>query len=146
MHHPADRIAHTTDFVKPVVDHWLEREIAQWVPPPGMDPTTHHTISRSLNQRYTNTDILNKKIYLVSGQVRSECLTCTFRASCCSARLSRAQVLAFAGFVCPGQEIKKGGGGSKGVFDCTGGYKGVRAVRPESVAGGGLFSIHLFVI
>ena len=32
-----------------------------------------------------------------SGQVRSECLTCTFRASCCSARLSRAQVPAFAG-------------------------------------------------
>ena len=31
------------------------------------------------------------------GQVRSECLTCTFRASCCSARLSRAQVPGFAG-------------------------------------------------
>ena len=31
-----------------------------------------------------------------SGQVRSECLTCTFRASCCSAGLSRAQVPAFA--------------------------------------------------
>ena len=30
------------------------------------------------------------------GQVMSECLTCTFRASCCSARLSRAQVPAFA--------------------------------------------------
>ena len=27
-----------------------------------------------------------------SGQVRPECLTCTFRASCCSARLSRVQV------------------------------------------------------
>ena len=27
--------------------------------------------------------------------IRSECLTCTFRASCCSARLSRAQVSAF---------------------------------------------------
>ena len=26
-----DRIAHTTDFVTPVVEHWLEREIAQWV-------------------------------------------------------------------------------------------------------------------
>ena len=25
------RIAHTTAFVTPVVDHWLEREIAQWV-------------------------------------------------------------------------------------------------------------------
>ena len=31
MHHPTDRIAHTTAFVTPVVKHWLEREIAQWV-------------------------------------------------------------------------------------------------------------------
>ena len=30
MHHPTDRIAHTTAFVTPVVEHWLEREIAQW--------------------------------------------------------------------------------------------------------------------
>ena len=29
MHHPTDRIAHTTAFVAPVV----EREIAQWVHP-----------------------------------------------------------------------------------------------------------------
>ena len=28
MHHPADRITHTTAFVTPVVEHWLEREIA----------------------------------------------------------------------------------------------------------------------
>ena len=32
-------------------------------------------------------------LFQVRGQVRSECLTCTFRASCCSARRSRAQVL-----------------------------------------------------
>ena len=31
MHHPIDRITHTTAFVTPVVEHWLEREIAQWV-------------------------------------------------------------------------------------------------------------------
>ena len=31
MHHPTDRMAHTTAFVTPVVEHWLEREIAQWV-------------------------------------------------------------------------------------------------------------------
>ena len=31
MHYPTDRIAHTTAFVTPVVEHWLEREIAQWV-------------------------------------------------------------------------------------------------------------------
>ena len=29
MHHTAERIAHTTAFVIPVVEHWLEREIAQ---------------------------------------------------------------------------------------------------------------------
>ena len=27
MHHPTDRITHTTAFVTPVVDHWLKREI-----------------------------------------------------------------------------------------------------------------------
>ena len=31
MYHPTDRKAHTTAFVTPVVEHWLEREIAQWV-------------------------------------------------------------------------------------------------------------------
>ena len=38
MHHPTDRITHTTAFVTPVVEHWLEREIAQWV---------HHVKDRS---------------------------------------------------------------------------------------------------
>ena len=40
MHHPTDRIIyptdriiHTTAFVTPVVEHWLEREIAPWVHP-----------------------------------------------------------------------------------------------------------------
>ena len=33
MHHSTDRIAHTTAFVTPVVEHWLEREIASWVHP-----------------------------------------------------------------------------------------------------------------
>ena len=28
MHHPTDRIPHTTAFVTPFVEHWLEREIA----------------------------------------------------------------------------------------------------------------------
>ena len=26
MHHPTDRITHTTAFVTPVVEHWLERD------------------------------------------------------------------------------------------------------------------------
>ena len=31
MLHPTYRITHTMAFVTPVVEHWLEREIAQWV-------------------------------------------------------------------------------------------------------------------
>ena len=27
MHHPIDRISHTTAFVTPVAEHWLEREM-----------------------------------------------------------------------------------------------------------------------
>ena len=36
MHHPTERIAHTTAFGTPVVEHWLEREIAQWVHHEGL--------------------------------------------------------------------------------------------------------------
>ena len=31
MHHPTNRITHTTSYVTPVVEHWQEGEIAQWV-------------------------------------------------------------------------------------------------------------------
>ena len=31
MHYPTDMITHTTAFVTPVVEHCMEREIAQWV-------------------------------------------------------------------------------------------------------------------
>ena len=44
MHHPTDRITHITAFVTPVVEHWLEREIAQWVRPmkDRSDDPSHH--------------------------------------------------------------------------------------------------------
>ena len=44
MHHPKDRITHTMAFVTPVVEHWLEREIAQWVHPmkDRSDDPPHH--------------------------------------------------------------------------------------------------------
>ena len=31
VHHPIDRIAHTMACVTPVVEHWMEGEIAEWV-------------------------------------------------------------------------------------------------------------------
>ena len=44
MHHPTDRITHTTAFITPVVEHWLEREIPQWVHPmkDRSDDPPHH--------------------------------------------------------------------------------------------------------
>ena len=44
MHHPTDRITHTTAFVTAVVEHWQEREIAQWVHPmkDRSDDPSHH--------------------------------------------------------------------------------------------------------
>ena len=44
MHHSTDRIAHTMAFVTPVMEHWLEQEIAQWVHPMkdrSNDPSHH---------------------------------------------------------------------------------------------------------
>ena len=39
-----DRMIHTTVFVTPVMEHWLEREIAQWVYPgkDRSDDSSHH--------------------------------------------------------------------------------------------------------
>ena len=44
MRHPTDKIIHTTAFVTPVVEHWLEREIAQRVHPmkDRSDDPSHH--------------------------------------------------------------------------------------------------------
>ena len=44
MHPATDMIVHTTAVVTPVVEHWLEREIAQWVHPmkDRSDNSSHH--------------------------------------------------------------------------------------------------------
>ena len=43
MHHPIDRIVHTTTFVTPVVEHWVKRELM--CPTRGIEPITHCTSS-----------------------------------------------------------------------------------------------------
>ena len=48
----------------------------------------------------------------------SECLTCTSRASCCSARLSQAQIPTFASSSVRDQ--KKGGGSKGGLLALAG--------------------------
>ena len=59
MHHPTDRITHTT-FVAPVVEHWLEREIAQWI-----DPTTHHIMSERSYHGATSRSLVAHKVAAV---------------------------------------------------------------------------------
>ena len=132
MHFSIDRTVHTTAFDKPVVDHWLERKIAQTAagstekdrsddrplqrraryrlsyvpltryglePVPRREHSTYQPICRCHSLTlpcWFEVDYI-VKYQVRSGQVRSVCLKCTFRASCCSARLSREQVPAFAG-------------------------------------------------
>ena len=38
IHNPTDWIAHTIAFVTPVMGHWLEQQIAQWVQLEGLIP------------------------------------------------------------------------------------------------------------
>ena len=57
--HPTDRVAHTTAFITPVMEHWLEREIAQ----SGIDPTTHHIRADALPRSYIS-PLINIEIIL----------------------------------------------------------------------------------
>ena len=58
---PTYRIAHTKAFVTPVVEHWLEREIAQWVHPmkDRSDDPSHHERTL-LPQSYISLSLLNE--------------------------------------------------------------------------------------
>ena len=67
MHHPTDRIAHTTAFVIPVVENWLEREIAQWVHPmkDRSDDPSHHErtlLPRSYISLLTEAEVKGMKL------------------------------------------------------------------------------------
>ena len=62
MHHPTDRIAYTTAFVAPVVEHWLEREIVLLVcqnmisrkGPVRLPVGANHTTCIYVQQKRTN--------------------------------------------------------------------------------------------
>ena len=46
MHHPTERITHTTAFVTPVVEHWLgTRNSSMGSTPWRIDPTTYRAMS-----------------------------------------------------------------------------------------------------
>ena len=67
MHHPTDMIVHTTTFVIPVMEHWLERECVQGVcvlveSVVKFDLLLNITIIR--NSGLLKANILDSKLYL----------------------------------------------------------------------------------
>ena len=69
------RIAHTMAFVTPVVEHWLDREIAQWVHPikDRSDYQSHHErtlLPRSYISLGGCGGGVVKELYLVSDMVK----------------------------------------------------------------------------
>ena len=77
MHHLTDRIPHTTAFVVPVVEHWLERVITQWVHPmeDRSDDPSHHERTLLPGKNFSlpkfdkgfNVHIQSKLLYLYSA-------------------------------------------------------------------------------
>ena len=59
--------AHTTAFVTPVVDHWLESRTSSSVGPPheGSFPTTYCCHERTLLPRMSDISLLNKNLSIV---------------------------------------------------------------------------------
>ena len=70
MHHPTDRITHTTAFVTPVMEHWLEREIAQWIQPMkdrSDDPS--HNERTLLPRSYISLRVWTHQIAIVTARL-----------------------------------------------------------------------------
>ena len=56
-------IAHTTAFVTPVVGHWLEREIAQWVHHEGSSRRPIALLANALTRLFSVTQRLSHRTY-----------------------------------------------------------------------------------
>ena len=70
MHHPTDKIAHTTGFGTPVVEHWMEREIAHWVHQEGSTHRTmdgHYTTELHLNSDHVRNILHQFQDWWVQG-------------------------------------------------------------------------------
>ena len=71
MYHPTDSIAHT--FLIPVVEHWLEREIAQWVHHEGSIRRPFAPRSCALTTELDNLTIKSMYVYVCICMYVSVC-------------------------------------------------------------------------
>ena len=83
MHHPTDRMTHTTAFVTPVVEHWLEREIAQWVHHEGsirrpIAPSANAlTMELQLDPLDTDITIRKNALHVIKHIIMSSIYSCS---------------------------------------------------------------------
>ena len=61
-------IVHTTVFVTPVVEHWLNSEIAQLAQPWGTAPTKHHAMSGAMSHSTWFFEDSHDNIYCILRQ------------------------------------------------------------------------------
>ena len=85
----AARVAHTTAFVTPIVQHWLQREIAQWVHHEGSihNPTSaNKTVKSSIT---TSKDMNTAEIIITESRVCEYVRACVRARVCDVGRLSK---------------------------------------------------------
>ena len=76
MHHPTDRITHTTAVVTPVMEHRLEREIAQLVIMKDQSNNPSHHEQTFLPQSYISLLSLSCPRHVQWGKVWARCWHC----------------------------------------------------------------------
>ena len=83
MHHPTDRIVHNTTFVTSVVEHWMEREIAQWVHTmkDRSDDPSHH--ERTLLPRSSLGGVSENNVSHITGFSGTTCHITGFSGTMC---------------------------------------------------------------
>ena len=95
IHHPTDRIAHSTAFVTPVIEHWLEQKLWGHVSTFLVPTVTHtharthaHTHAHTRTHTHTSTCL---SLYLC---IRLTAHTCSVVSVYCGGTLAKTVLLA----------------------------------------------------
>ena len=75
MHHPTDKITHTTVYVTPVLEHWLEWEITPWVHHEALIPWVNtFTMELQNSILWCTEGLMNKIVFIINVLFLIKCL------------------------------------------------------------------------